>query len=70
MSRRNEYEPDFGGPRFGDWALLGISSAATAWCGNRIYRKHKQAKQRRRSWEEQWDQDDIVNDYEADYYLR
>ena len=70
MSRRNEEKMDFGGPRFGDWVLLGLSSAATAWCGNRIYRKHKQAKQRRRSWEEQCDADDVVTDYDSGYYLR
>lgn len=69
MSRRDDRRR-FGGPTFGDWALLGLSGAATAWCGNRIYRKHKQAKQRRRSWEEEWDQDDVVNDYDVGYYLR
>ena len=70
MSRRRMDEPDFGGPKFGDWALLGLSGAVTGWCGARIYRKHKQAKQRRRSWEEQYDPDDVVLDYEDGYYLR
>lgn len=70
MRRRNEEKMDFGGPKFGDWALLGLSGAATAWCGNRIYKKHQQAKQRRRSWEEQYDPDDVVVDYDSGYYLR
>lgn len=71
MSRKQkDYGMDFGGPRFGDWALLGLSSAMTAWCGGRIYKKHKTAKQRRRSWEESWDPDDVVVDYDSGYYLR
>lgn len=70
MSRHNEERRDFGGPTFGDWAFLGVSTALTAWSGKRIYSKHKLAKQRRRSWEEQWDADDIVNDYDYGYYLR
>ena len=70
MSRRKENKMDFGEPRFGDWALLGLGAAFTGWSGSRIYKKHKQAKERRRSWEEQWDSDDIVSDYDSGYYLR
>lgn len=70
MSRRNSNEPDFGGPKFKDWAFLGVSSAVTAWCGNRIYKKHQQAKARRRSWEEEYDPNDVVYDYDSGYYLR
>lgn len=71
MSRKQkDYGMDFGGPKFGDWALLGLSSAMTAWCGGRIYKKHKTAKERRRSWEESWDPDDVVMDYDSGYYLR
>lgn len=70
MSRHKNDGMDFGGPKFGDWALLGLGAAFTGWSGSRIYKKHKQAKQRRRDWEEQYDPDDVVEDYESGYYLR
>lgn len=70
MRKKYPNEPDFGGPKFGDWALLGLGAAFTGWSGSRIYKKHKAAKERRRSWEEEWDPNDVVMDYDSGYYLR
>ena len=71
MSRGNRRRNrDFGGATFGDWALLGLSAIGTGYCGSRIIRKNRSASERRRQWEEEYDESDVVIDYGRGYYLR
>lgn len=69
MSRRNGRK-SFGGPSFGDWAALGAGAAFTGYQATRIVKKSRMAADRRRSYEEQYNDRDIVDDYDRGYYLR
>lgn len=72
MSRRNNSRrslKQFGGPTFGDWAAFGLSAAGTGYLGTRLVRKTREASARRRSWEEEYDESDVVYDYGRGYYL-
>ena len=67
---RHRSNRQFGGPNFGDWALLGVSGAMTGYSATRIVKKTRIARERRREYEEEYDPRDVVNDYDRGYYLR
>ena len=70
MPRNRRNNRQFGGPTFGDWIGFGASAAVTGYCGTRIVRKVRQANERRRQYEEEYDPRDVVTDYDSGYYLR
>lgn len=69
MSKRRRNK-EFGGPSGWDWAGLGVGAAFTGYQATKIYKKSRMAADRRRSYEEQYDARDVVNDYDRGYYLR
>lgn len=69
MGKHGRNNRQFGGPSFGDWAFLGASAAMTGYSATRIYRKSRNAKERRRQYEEEYDPNDVVIDYPREFYL-
>ena len=70
MSRHARSRRSFGGPSGGDWLGLGAGVAATGFFGTRIVRKTRYANERRRQYEEEMNDSDLVEDYDRGYYLR